>query len=95
MLARRLPERDNKPTIIDGPEKVRNISNFLFLFLFRPYVRSKGPSLRPDLPSSTVMFLSSVGAPFLRPGLHSHRASVLASTDVVEIQRGTEGVEAV
>ena len=28
----------------------------------------------PNLPSSTVMFLSSVGVLFLRPGLHSHRA---------------------
>ena len=30
----------------------------------------------PDLPSSTCMFLSSVGAPFLRPGLQSYRAPV-------------------
>jgi hypothetical protein len=29
---------------------------------------------QPGLPSSTVMFLSSVGAPFLRPGLHFHSA---------------------
>ena len=30
----------------------------------------------PDLPSSTFMFLSSVGAPFLRPGPQSQRAPV-------------------
>ena len=30
----------------------------------------------PDLSSLTCMFLSSVGAPFLRPGLQSHRAPV-------------------
>ncbi len=32
----------------------------------------------PDLPSSAVMFLSSVGALFLRPGLHSHTAPCAA-----------------
>ena len=45
--------------------------------ILSPDARTSHPAVItpcPDLPSSTVMFLSSVGAPFLRPGLHSHRA---------------------
>ena len=40
---------------------------------------SSEATLRPDLPPSTVMFLSSVGAPLLRPGLHTHRPHYWAS----------------
>src|SRR5271166_3116972 len=40
--------------------------------------RSDHPS-PPDPPSSTFMFLSSVGAPFLRPGRQSHGALVAAA----------------
>ena len=40
---------------------------------------SSEATLRPDLPPSTVMFLSSVGAPLLRPGLHTHRPHHWAS----------------
>ena len=40
---------------------------------------SSEATLRPDLPPSTVMFLSSVGAPLLRPGQHTHRPHHWAS----------------
>src|SRR5271170_392096 len=74
MLAQRLPERDNQPRIIDGPENVRNISDFCRCFVVM-FDRSDHPSV----PTSAFMFLSSVGAPFLRPGLQSHRAPVAAA----------------
>ena len=71
-LAQRLPEQDNQPRIIDGPERVRNISN---LSLVCPCRRSDHPS--PDLRWPSC--LSSVEAPFLRPGLQSDRALVAAA----------------
>ena len=40
---------------------------------------SSEATLRPDLPPSTVMVLSSVGAPLLRPGQHTRRPHHWAS----------------
>jgi len=53
-------------------EKVENISDL------QGCLRAM-TAIHPDLPSSTLMFLSSVGVPFLRPGLQSHRALVAAA----------------
>src|ERR1700730_15245937 len=76
-LAQKLPEQDNQTTIIDcrkGMQERNSISPCL-----RPCLRPKRPSLRRNRPSLTVMFLSSVGAPFLRPGLRFHRAPCAAA----------------
>jgi hypothetical protein len=48
MLAQRLPERDNQPRIIGGPEKVRNISDFC-----RCFVVMSGRSDHPSCPDLT------------------------------------------
>ena len=71
-LAQKLPEQDNQPKIIDGLKEIREINNISPCL--RPCLRPKRPSLRRNRPSPTVMFLSSVGAPFLRPGLQYHTA---------------------
>ena len=34
MLAQRLPEQDIQPRIIDGPERLKNISNFRYYLMF-------------------------------------------------------------
>src|SRR5450755_1700834 len=73
-LAQKLPEQDNRPTIIDGLKGIREINNISPCL--RPCLRPKRPSLRRNRPSLTVMFLSSVGAPFLRPGLRFHGATL-------------------
>src|ERR1700693_5072822 len=72
-LAQKLPEQDNQPTIIDGLKEIREINNISPCL--RPCLRPERPSLRRNRTSLTVMFLSSVGAPFLRPGLRFHRAA--------------------
>jgi hypothetical protein len=56
-----------------GIREINNISPCL-----HPCRRPRRPSLRRNRPSLTVMFLSSVGAPFLRPGLRFHRAPCAA-----------------
>ena len=80
-LAQRLLEQDNQPKIFDGPEKARNISNLCRCYV----VMSTAVAIHGtrdasrDMKPCDLMFLSSVGAPFLRPGLQSHRAPVAAA----------------
>src|ERR1700722_11265094 len=73
-LAQKLPEQDNQPTIIDGLKGIREINNISPCL--HPFRRPRRPSLRRNRPSLTVMFLSSVGAPFLRPGLPLSQSAV-------------------
>ncbi len=76
-LAQKLLEQDSQPTIIDGLNGIREINNISPCL--RPCLRPKRPSLRRNRPPLTVMFLCSVGAPFLRPGLRFHRAPFAAA----------------
>ncbi len=78
-----------------APDDYQSIHDWLAVIWTRkPFVPlfggpwSIGGDPRRAPPSSDVMFLSSVGAPFLRPGLRSHRAPPTAAVKGSAQSRG-------